>query len=43
MPGTALGEGQHGGTRQKLVQILVRKTIEESEKLIVIIIMATVS
>lgn len=43
VPGTALGKGQHGGTRQKLVKILARKTIEESEKLIVRIIMANVS
>lgn len=43
VPGTALGKGQHGGTRQKLVQILLRKTTEESENLIVRIIMANIS
>ena len=43
VPGTALGKGQHGGTRQKLVQILLRKATEESENLIVRIIMANIS
>lgn len=43
VPGTAIGKGQHGGARQKLVQILLRKTIEESENLILRIIMANVS